>query len=83
MAVIGIAVVTAIGVVDHTRKTHALARASVSEWYCAHQGRQCDERKSDDIEDAWNARERVYIGMDVGFFVIAVAAAIAVNRRRE
>ena len=83
LASIGIVAVTTVAVIDHTQKTHDMNRAGVSQWYCAHQGTRCDERKTIDIEDDWNARERVYKAADVGFLVVAVGAVIAARRRRE
>ena len=82
VAAVAIAVVTAVAAIDHARKVHALQRANVSEWFCAHRGIDCNKRKHDDIEDAWNSREHVYKGLDVAFFVVAVAV-IAVRRRQE
>ena len=83
LASVGIPVVTTVAAIDHAHKVHSLQRANVSDWFCSHQGSECDSRKPDDVEDAWSARERVYKGMDVGLLVVAVAAVIAVNRSRE
>jgi len=83
LASIAIVAVTTVAVVDHTQKTHDMNRASVAQWYCGHQGKRCDERKTIDIEDDWNARERVYKAADVGLLVIAAGAVIAARRRRE
>jgi len=81
VAAVGVAVVTTVGAVDHVRKTHALAKASVSDWYCAHRGLRCDEERSDEIEDRWSARERVYKGLDVSFVIVSLGV-IAVRRLR-
>jgi hypothetical protein len=83
VAAVGIAVVTTVAAVDHVRKTHAIETANVAKWFCFHRGTHCDERKPDDLEDAWGARERVYQGLDVGLFAVAVVAVIAVRRRSE
>jgi hypothetical protein len=83
LAAVGIAVVTTVGAFDHVRKTHAIETANVAKWFCFHRGTDCDERKPDDIEDAWSAREHFYQGLDVGFFVVAVVAVIVVRRSRE
>jgi hypothetical protein len=82
VAAVGVAVITTIAAVDHARKTRALHRADVAAWYCAHRGQHCDERKSDDIEDSWSARERVYKDLGVSFVVISLGV-IAVRRLRR
>ena len=81
-AALGVAVVTTVAALDHVRKTRALEQASVAEWYCAHRGQHCDERKSDDIEDSWSARERVYKDLGVSFVVISLGV-IALQRLRR
>jgi hypothetical protein len=82
LAAAGVAVVTTVAAVDHVHKTHAIARSSVAEWYCAHRGQQCGERRSDDIEDSWSARERVYKGLDVSFVVVSLGV-VALRRLRR
>jgi hypothetical protein len=82
VASIGIVIVTTVAAVDHVRKSHSIQRANVSAWFCNHQGTRCDKTNPDTIEDAWSRRERVYKAADVGLFLLALGAVIAVRRRR-
>jgi hypothetical protein len=83
LASVGILAVTTVAAIDHERKIRAIDRASVSDYYCAHRGTQCDEQKPDAIEDAWSRRERAYKGAGGALFAIGLIAVIAVRRRQR
>jgi hypothetical protein len=83
VACIGVLAVTTIAVLDHVHKTHALQRANVSAWYCAHRALECEERKPEAVEDAWNRRERGYKAANVGLVAVACLAVVMVWRRRQ
>jgi hypothetical protein len=51
----------AVGAVaDHRHKDARMGPANVASWYCEHRGERCDEPQADNIEGAWQQRERVY-----------------------
>jgi hypothetical protein len=83
LAAAGILAITTVAAIDHERKIRAIARASVSEYYCVNGGRQCHEQKPDAVEDAWLRRERAYKGAGAALFAICLIAVIAVRRRER
>jgi hypothetical protein len=83
LASVGILAVTTVAAIDHERKIRAIGRASISEYYCAHRGTQCDKQKPDSIEDAWSRRERAYKGAGAVLFAVGVIAVVAVRRRQR
>ena len=83
LAAAGVLAVTTVAAIDHERKIRAIATASVSEYYCAQSGTQCDKQKPDAIEDAWSRRERAYKGAGAALVAIGLIAVIAVRRRQR
>ena len=77
-ALVFIAIVVA-AFVDHAHKHHERAAARRDAWFCAHRGTHCDGADPIAIEDAWNRRERVYIG--VAIVALAVSVGAAAKRR--
>jgi hypothetical protein len=77
-----LAVIGAVGVVDHTLKARHMNRAELSEWYCEHKQTQCGGPSSSQLEDAWNRRER---GYQFGLGLVAAGGGLLtiVARRRR
>ena len=52
--------VAAGAVVDHRHKNARMGPANVASWYCHQRGLHCEEPQAEEIEGAWQQRERVY-----------------------
>jgi hypothetical protein len=79
-----LAVVTAaVASVDHHRKTVALYRLQESEWFCAHQGLRCDDAGSAGLEERWEVREGIYLGVAGTAGAVFAIAAVALWRTRD
>jgi hypothetical protein len=63
----GIAVVAAS---DHRHKNARMGPANVASWYCQNRGQRWLEPQQEEIEAAWQHRERFY---RVSFFVVSAA----------
>ena len=75
--------IAAVAVVDHLHKNARIGPASVASWYCQHRGQRCLEPQAENIEGAWQERERVY---RVGFWAVSlggVGALVLRVRSRE
>jgi hypothetical protein len=67
----------AIGAVaDHRHKNARMGPANVASWYCGNRGQRCDEPQAEDVEAAWQKRERVY---RISFWATSVGALVALG----
>jgi hypothetical protein len=66
--------IAAAAVADHRHKNARMGPASVASWYCQNRGQRCDQPQSDDIEAAWQKRERIY---RVSFWATSLGAMTA------
>ena len=80
---LGVAIVTAaVASVDHHRKTVDIHRLQENEWFCAHQGLRCDDVGSVVVEERWEVREGIYLGVAGTAGAVFVIAAAAMWRTR-
>jgi hypothetical protein len=61
--------IAAVAVTDHRHKNARMVPASVASWYCEHRGQRGHEPQAENIEGAWQERERVY---RVGFWAASL-----------
>jgi hypothetical protein len=60
----------AVGAVaDHRHKNARMGPADAASWYCHNRGQRCQEPQAENIEGAWQRRERVY---RVGFWAVSL-----------
>jgi hypothetical protein len=65
---------SAVAWLDHRHKGRVMNRLQANEWYCAHRSTRCGEAGSARVEEWWETRERVYVGV-VGAATVAFAVA--------
>ncbi|MDX6477342.1 MAG: hypothetical protein QOH95_2853 [Gaiellaceae bacterium] len=68
-----LAVLLAVGFVDHRHTLKVSARASADSWWCTHKSVRCTGFDARAYHDRWELRER---GYEVGSAVLTAAAAL-------
>jgi len=66
--------IAAVAVADHRHKNARMGPANVASWYCHNRGQRCQEPQAEDIEGAWQKRERVY---RVSFWAVSLGGMTA------
>ena len=61
--------IAAVAVADHRHKNARMGPANVASWYCHNRGQRCQEPQAENIEGAWQERERVY---RLGFWAVSL-----------
>ena len=76
-------VTAAVASVDHRRKDARSNHLEEDEWYCAHIRLRCADVGSARVEERWQTRERIYLGVAGPAGIVFVMAASALWRGRD